>query len=165
MGATMFDWLKRRTLSGPVRSPRKDHYERTVQNVGGEPRQLTLSDVDVEGAVVALVYRWSDDLNYEEADRLDTRARAYVSCAIPDAAIGAGLSFEAGPPHGQRPSWKIAGGSVPISLMAAGFDVREKCCWMHVGPTMGVSGKPSGRDSVAKGLASGFQSRVGQITV
>lgn len=150
---------------GPIHSTQRDHYERTMQTVGGEPRQLTLADVSVEGPVVILVYRWSEDLSYQEADRLDTRARAYVSCAIRDAAIGAGLSCEAGPPHGQRPSWKIAGEGVPTSLMTAGFDVGKKVCWMHVGPTLGIGGRPSGSESVAAGLAKGFQSHVEQITV
>lgn len=160
----MLDWLKRGNRSGAIDRAQWDHYTRTTQTVGGEPHQLTLGEVSVEGAVVVLTYRWDEVLSYQEADRLDTRARAYVSCAIRDAAIGAGLSCETGPPHGQRPSWKIAGAGVPVSLMAAGFDVGEKVCWMHVGPTMGSGGRPSGSESVAAGLAKGFQSHVARIT-
>lgn len=161
----MFDWLKRGKRSGAIDRAQWDHYNRTTQTVGGEPHQLTLDEVSVEDPVVILVYRWDEDLSYQEADRLDTRARAYVSCAIRDAAIGVGLSCEAGPPHGQRPSWKIAGEGVPISLMAAGFDVGEKVCWMHVGPVIGIRGRPSKNESMAAGLAKGFQSHFEQILV
>lgn len=160
----MFDWLKRNKRSGAIDRNQWDHYK-TTQKVGGAPHQLTLSEVSQEGPIVALVYRWDGDLSYEEADKLDTRARAFVSCAIRDAAIGARLSCEAGPPHGQRPSWKIAGQGVPISLVTAGFDIEEKVCWMQVGPIIGIGGRPSGSESVAAELARGFQAKFQRITV
>lgn len=170
IGALLFErvlsrWRARpQGRSGAIDRAQWEHYSRTTQTAGGEPHQLTLDEVSVEGPVVVLVYRWDEDLSYQEADRLDTRARAYASCAIRDAAIGAGLSCEAGPPHGQRPSWRIAGG-IPISLMAAGFDVGEKICWMRVGPTLGIGVMASGSESVAAGLAKGFRSHFKQITV
>lgn len=160
----MFGWLKRGGRVGGNDPKQWDHYK-TTQKVGGAPHQLTLSEVSLEGPIVALVYRWDEDLSYEEADKLDTRARAFVSCAIRDAAIGARLSCKAGPPHGQRPSWRIAGQGVPISLVTAGFDVEEKVCWMQVGPVMGIGGMPSGSESVAAELAKGFQSNFERITV
>ena len=151
--------------SGAIDRAQWDHYNQTKQTAGGEPHQLTLDEVSVEGPVLILVYRWDEDLIYEEADRLDTRARAYIACAIRDAAIGAGLSCQAGLSHGQRPAWEIASQAIPVSLMAAGFDVGEKVCWMHVGPTMVIEGRLSGSESVAAGLAKGFQSHFEQIRV
>jgi len=125
---------------------------------------MSLIHAAMDGPFVTLVYRWEPDLSRGEADRLDTRARAYIACAIYDAAITAGLSCKPGPPHGRRSAWHVGGDRTPISLVNASFDVSDKTCLMQIGAGMMVRGTPT---SVRQGekLISGFQAQFSQIKV
>ncbi len=153
-------------ITNPIRPTYLQHYEQVAQSAAGQPCELTLAEVAEQGPYVTLIYRWRDDLTYEEADRLDSRVRAYVTCAIYDAAISTGMSCQPGPSHGQRPSWLIAEQNIPISLVSAEFDNSERVCRLLVGPIMTIlkSGMPRGPDPVARKLAQAFQSCFARIT-
>jgi hypothetical protein len=120
--------------------------------------------IGTEGPFLDLVYGWADSLSDKEADDLDTRARAYISCAIYDAARTAGLPCNPGPHHGQRPSWVIGGGRTPISLVNAGFDVSDRTWFMQVGPGIIVMAAQQEAPWLAK-LAAGFRAQFLRITV
>jgi len=122
----------KRPFSGQLTFP--DHYMEERQQVGGPPCQLVLGDAQITGPAVGLFYHWQDDLSDEDADRLDSRLRAYVACAIYDAAVQGGLRCVPGPPHGRRPSWRIRGESFLRSLTDGGFDNEQKQCFAEIGP-------------------------------
>jgi hypothetical protein len=126
---------------------------------------MSLIVADEDGPFVNLVYRWKGDLSHDEADRLDTRVRAYVACAIFDAAATGGLSCVPGPPHGQRPSWVIRGEPMPISLVNAGFDVSDKTCFMQIGPGMLMVRAPQRGGRCSKKLIDGFKAQFSAIQV
>ncbi len=140
------------------------HYEVTTWAAPGERRQLSLVRAATDGALVTLVYRWGSELSSQEADRLDTRARAFVACAIYDAAIAAGLQCDPGPPHGSRPAWRILGETTPVSLVGAGFDVADRTCFMRVGP-VAVSRGQSPVLRCAAALVDGFEGTFSSMTV
>jgi tetratricopeptide (TPR) repeat protein len=140
------------------------HYEVTAWAAPGERRQLSLVRAATDGALVTLVYRWGSELSSQEADRLDTRARAFVACAIYDAAIAAGLQCDPGPTHGSRPAWRILGETTPVSLIGAGFDVADRTCFMRVGP-VAVSRGQSPVLRCAAALVDGFESTFSSMTV
>ena len=142
-----------------------DHYLSTSRNASGNPCKLILERSMAEGPVVHLTYRWISDLSDQEADHLDSRARAFIACAIYDAAVGANLVCQPGPQHGKRPGWIIEAEPVPVSLMSAGFKVPEKICWMKVGPILARDGIPVGSVLVAEKLAGRFQALFQEITV
>lgn len=141
------------------------HYDQTVREAPGEKCGLTLVHAGVEGPFVNLVYQWNAELSDDEADRLDTRARAYIACAISDAATTAGLACQPGPPHGQRPSWYVGGESMPISLVNAGLDVSDKTCFMQIGSGMLIMRSPKGSECHCKRLVAGFQAQFREISV
>jgi hypothetical protein len=126
--------------------------------------ELTLVHASAQGPFVNLIYRWSGSLSETEADKLDTRARAYIACAIYDAATTAGLACEPGPPHGQRPSWLIMGTRIPTALVNAGFDVSDSTCFMQVGPGIMMMGQ-RGEASHSQKLISGFQAQFRKIRI
>lgn len=142
-----------------------NHYEQTAQKASGDTCALSLVHTATEDMLVTLVYQWAGDLSPEQADNLDTRARAYVACAIYDAATMVGLSCEPGPLHGIRPSWHLNGERMPVSLVSAGFDVSDKTCFMIVGPVMVMHEhqRPSAYQS--EELVSGFQVGFSEIEV
>ncbi len=160
----MKDDGKRPTQSRPSLTY-PQHYEQTSRKALGDKCHLKLVQTSAEGGLVALVYRWSASLSEDEADRLDTRARAFIACAIYDAATAAGLACQVGPPHGQRPSWRIEGERTPVSLVNAGFDIADKNCYMQIG--VGMVGLDRGRigGNHWKILESGFMKRFGEIDV
>ncbi len=142
-----------------------DHYNKTARMAPGDKFDMALVHTAVAGPFVTLVYRWVGDLYHAVADRLDSRARAYIACAIYDAAIAAGIACEHGPPHGNRPSWLLAGASVPVALVKAGFDVSARTCFMNIGPcivTSAYSQFPGGQPNK---LISGFRSHFKIIKV
>jgi len=142
-----------------------EHYEQTSDQAQGRKQRLTLIRSVVDGPGVTLVYIWTADLSHEEADRLDTRARAYIACAIFDAATTAGLTCQPGPPHGQRPAWQFPKDRLPVSLINAGFDVSEKTCFMQIGPGMMMVRESSGDGECAKKLVTGFRAQFSEINV
>lgn len=151
--------------SGSVQPKHPEHYEIMSNTTAGSKHELVLQQAAAVGPVVSLSYKWNEDIDHQEADNLDSRARAFIACAVYDAATRAGLSCRIGPPFGKRPSWLIANEQIPYSLIQAGFDTDEKVCWMHVGPIMVKGGMPMGRELTAGKLAEGFASWFCQITV
>lgn len=160
----MFKWFRQKPQPRAALLTHSQHYDETALRAKGEKQELTLARIGTEGPFLNLVYRWTCQLSDEEADNLDTRARAYVVCAIYDAARTAGLSCDRGPLHGQRHSWLIGGERTPISLVNAGFDVSEKTCFMQVGPGMLVLSASAGGKHLQK-LATGFQSQFSRVFV
>ena len=142
-----------------------EQYEQTCLCAPGGKCAIKLIDATLEGPGVSLVYQWSAVLSDEEADRLDTRARAYIACAIYDAASTARLISQPGPLHGQRPSWRFPGEHTYVSLIHAGFDVTDKTCFMHIGPGMITGGEPSRAAGYGKQLVAGFRAQFGDIVV
>jgi hypothetical protein len=110
------------------------HYKEALKNASGSHHQLELIEVSDNSPFVNLIYRWKDNISYEEADNLDTRLRAYIACAIYDVAISAGMSCRSGPIHGNRPSWIIDKQTLPVSLIDAGFNYAHKDCNLTIGP-------------------------------
>ena len=111
------------------------------------------------------VYQWHDELTHPQADNLDTRLRAYITCAIYDFAVAAGLGCLPGPLHGQRPSWQIAGHSGYTSLIGAGFDTDEKICWLQIGPGMMDLNESLSGNKVTQQLSLSFKQHFAQISV
>ncbi|MHB9024168.1 MAG: hypothetical protein ACYC7E_08325 [Armatimonadota bacterium] len=142
-----------------------EHYEQTFLQAPDTKQRLTLIHSEADGPGIVLVYKWMAELSPEEADRLDTRARAYITCAIYDAATTAGLSCQPGPPHFQRPAWRFPGERVPVSLIYAGFDVSDKTCFMQIGSSMMMVKGPSDGGRYAKQLVRGFRAQFSEIIV
>lgn len=142
-----------------------EHYKQAKLGAPGDPQLLTLVRSGTEGPFVTLAYQWQKELSYAQADNLDTRVRAYITCAIYDAAVAAGLKCQPGPPHGRRPSWLIAGCRGYTSLAGAGFDADEKVCWLQIGPGMLSRDELLSEDQVAQRLAHSFQKQFAQISV
>jgi len=151
------------TPAEPLQATHTEHYDRVKRSAPGGPCRLTLVQADTEGPYVSLAYQWHDALTDDEADKLDTRVRAYITCAIYDAAVAAGLSCQPGPPHGQRPSWLLGSRKGPTSLAQAGFDTTKKVCWLSVGPGMMILGGGLSDDGVASKLARAFQRHFAEI--
>ena len=158
----MFNLSRRKPQPRPALVYPK-HYEQTARQAPGDKCEMSLVDAAMEGEFVTLVYRWALDLSHEEADRLDTRARAYIACAIYDAATIAGLSCQPGPPHASRPSWHLEGERMPVSLVNAGFDTSDKTCFMVVGPCWAPYPQSLGRQ--LQELISGFLAQFSKIEV
>jgi hypothetical protein len=141
-----------------------NHYRDECRAVGGDRCKVTLEQASAEARSVNLIYRWHDELSHQEADKLDSRLRAYIACAVYDAASKAGLTCTQGPPHGRRPSWIIEGDLAPYGLQAAGFDVSQKTCWLSVGPIMARGGGGSS-SHILKALAESFRRHFSKLTV
>lgn len=161
----MFNWLRRLPQSQPGYLTYSQHYDQTSRKVPGRMQVLTLIHATMDGLFINLVYQWKRELTDAEADDLDTRARAYIACAIYDAATAAGLTCQPGPPHGQRPSWYIRGERMPISLVEAGFDMSDKTCIMRVGPGVFVLERLEEEGRYCKKLVAGFQGHFAEIRV
>ena len=140
-----------------VRTPRLSHarhFEEERRRAPGWPMGLSLSQANASSTGVTLLYRWHLPLSPGAADRLDSRLRAYIACAIFDAARHAGLKCTEGPPQGRRPSWIIKGCEIPIGLQQAGFDVKEKSCLLSVGPI--ILGRSRCPETISVALMNGF---------
>jgi hypothetical protein len=144
---------------------RMKHYHEERERVGGERIEVRLEQVFSDGVSVNMVYRWQEDLSHQQADQLDSRLRAYITCAICDAASEAGLKCRSGPDHGRRPSWMITPHLVPFSLQQAGFDVTEKVCWLSIGPVSLKGPGPYLSEGILSELADSFGKRFDKITV
>ena len=161
----MFNRFQKPPESKPPYLTYPQHYKQTTRLALGNKCDLSLIHAAVDGLKVNLVYQWKTILSNSEADRLDTRARAYIACAIYDAAITAGLSCRPGSPHGQRPSWHIGGERMSLSLVHARFDVSDKTCFMQIGPCMLMMGGPQPGGNNNKRLLTGFQAQFKEIKV
>lgn len=110
-----------------------EHYLQVLERNQGPIQDLLLEETEVDGPFLHLRYTWHDELTHAQADRIDTRLRAYIACAIPDACHGL-LICHPGPPHGSRPSWYVENCPIPFSLVQARFSVAEKSLYPTVGP-------------------------------
>lgn len=157
-------------LRGLSDSGEFSHYREELASVGGSRTAVRLVEAVPTLGFVSLVYHWDQRLSHGDADRLDSRLRAYVVCAIGQAARKAGLSVEPGPPHGCRPSWIIAspdsGRHVIYGLGPCSFDVGQQVCELAVGPVVSPPvALPGGRDSVTTHLAESFKALFSELTV
>ena len=118
----------------PINLRCPEHYDRESRMVGGEPRDLELISGSLNEDVVQLTYEWTENVSKVEADRLDSRCRAFICAALWDGARFAGLRCAGGPPHGRRPSWLIEACEVPWGLRRGKFDAAQRVCEMEVGP-------------------------------
>lgn len=150
-----FDWT---ALTFP------DHYTRERDSVGGMPQNMRLAAVDTHSGWIRMRYRWRADLSDDEADRLDSRLRAFIACGIYDAARRRGLNCKPGPIHGRRPSWLIEDSRIPFSLADGGFATVEKYCELSVGPVMRLMGEQDST-KVSRQLARGFREAFKGISV
>jgi len=145
------------------------HYLEEFTQVGGARRTVTLMEAASTLGFVSLVYHWDDRLSHADADRLDSRLRAYVVCAIGQAARHAGLSVRPGPPHGRRPSWIVnlpqSSSSVIYGLGPCSFDVGQQVCELGVGPIVFSPADFLGDDTVTTCLAASFKALFSELTV
>jgi hypothetical protein len=141
-----------------------NHYHDECKTVGGDPCEVTLGQVFTDGRFIDLIYHWHKELSHQEADKLDSRLRAFIVCAVYDAAIKAGLRCTKGPPHGRRPSWFIDGIPVAFGLQSAGFDVSEKWCGLKLGPLLLGPGIDTNSEIVSV-LAESFRQHFRKFTV
>jgi tetratricopeptide (TPR) repeat protein len=165
-----FQALKERLMNNPFNLRYSWHYEQESEQVPGNKCNLRLIDSSLEDGpcvtLIKLVYQWDTALSYEEALRLDLRARAYIACAIYDAAISAGFFCQASEiPHGRRPSWLIEGERIPISLINALSEFSDRICLMEIGPVFIKIGTPQGSGTYWTKLLEGFKNRFSDISV
>lgn len=149
----------------PLTATHIEHYERVKRSAPGSPRRLSLTQTSTEGPSLTLIYQWKESVTYEEADHIDSRIRAYIACAIYDAAIAGGLSCREAPPHGQRPAWFIENRRIPTTLMQAGFDTDERTCWLQIGPGMVLLDQAQDTGRIPRKLALAFKRHFAEITV
>jgi hypothetical protein len=152
---------KRGQKVGQLTYPR--HYIETAEKAPDSRRELTLLRAFTDGSLITLIYRWEAELSWDEADRLDTRARAYITCAVYDVVVAVGLKCTPGPNHGIRPTWRIGKDSFPLTLVDAGFDVSDRTCFMRIGPPAILMGQPHVIGHAEK-LVTGFESEFSKLT-
>ena len=142
------------------------HYKQTAKAAAGPTHVLSLLEAGTDGQCALLKYHWNDHLSESDADNLDTRARSFIACAIYDAAVAVGMPCTPGPAHGIRPSWHIATGHPPASLVSGSFDQQNQTCHYTLGPVL-MGGNPASLSLgvVAEILARGFAERFRKITV
>jgi tetratricopeptide (TPR) repeat protein len=162
--------LKAELLDNPFNLSYAQHYEQESKLVSGDRCNLRLIHSAVEDGkyitLLRLVYQWDAMLSYEEAFRLDRRTRAYIACAIYDAAISAGLFCQASKiPHGRRPSWLIESERIPISLTNAEFEFSDSICLLEIGPSLTKIGTQQSSGAHWAKLLAGFKNRFSNISV
>jgi tetratricopeptide (TPR) repeat protein len=165
-----FQALKASLVDHPSGLTYPQHYAEESQQQRGEKRRLRLKFSSLEDGksttLMRLTYQWDRTLSRQEAKRLDLRARAYIACAIYDAAISAGLFCQASEnSHGRRPAWLVEGEGIPISLTNAAFDFLDSTCLMEIGPIMIKVSTSHGGETFWPKLLTGFKNRFSDITV
>ena len=159
--------------SGATYGPTLTHpqfYEEESRLQPGEKHELRLVFSKIpenrfETSVI-LIYQWDAELPEEEAKRLALRAVAYISCAIYDAARGAGLPCQPSPlSNGRRPAWLIAGERVPVSLTLSDIEASQRACQMSVGPIIFFVNELPGNVALLARLLEGFRAQFGTIRV
>ena len=144
------------------------HYDEESRQQPGKRRKLKLIDSIIPDHPLVthliLLYRWEDDLPDREARNLARRAIAYISCAIYDAAIYAGLDCQPSRiPNGRRPAWILEGEKSPVSLTLSDIDESERTCQMTIGAMMtSLREPPRGRGHWQK-LQAAFKARFSEI--
>jgi hypothetical protein len=115
---------------------------------------------------LVLLYRWEEKLPDDEPKNLALRAIAYVSCAVYDAAVNAGLLCQPSQiPNGRRPAWILEGEKSPVSLILSDIDESERTCQMTIGAMMTSLGEPPSERTRWEKLHAAFKSRFSHICV
>ena len=130
--------------------------------------KLTKSIVLDSPHLVLLImhYQWQADLSDDEAQNLASRAIAFLSCALYDAATQARLNCQPSViPNGRRPAWIVEFEKSPLSLTMSDIDVPEKTCQVTIGPIVMRSGTPPGDKQRWENLHNGFKTKFDTITV
>jgi tetratricopeptide (TPR) repeat protein len=164
----------RETEAGPVNPSPGLRYPDLYDEISGrhaEPkRHLKLIYADVPEIKFATnllaVYQWEGELSEEEADRLRLRAAVFLSCAIYDAALAAGLACAFSPVlNGQRPTWMLEGESSPVSVTLSDTGMSDRTLQMSIGPVVvSVGNLPVNKVPLRK-LMEGFQKQFNDIYV
>jgi tetratricopeptide (TPR) repeat protein len=113
-----------------------------------------------------LLYQWEEDLPDEEGRNLALRAIAFISCAIYEAAITAGLSCRrATESNGRRPAWIFEGEKSPVSLILSDINESERTCHMTIGAMIMSLREPPGDKTPWKKLHTAFKAQFSNICV
>ena len=146
------------------------HYDEESRQQPGNKCNLKLINSIVPDfpniTFLILLYQWEENVPSEEAKNLTLRAIAYVSCAIYDAAISAGLFCQPSPiPNGRRPAWNLEGEKSPVSLTLSDIDESKRTCQMIIGAMLTrIHEPPSDRTRWEK-LHAAFQAWFSDICV
>jgi hypothetical protein len=146
------------------------HYDEESRQQPGKKRNLKLIGSIVPDfphvTHLVLLYQWEENLPDEEARRLALRAIAYVSCAIYDVAINAGLFCQPSQiPNGRRPAWIFEGEKSPVSLILSDIDESERTCQMTIGTMLTFIREPPSDRTRWEKLHTAFKARFGDIYV
>ena len=113
-----------------------------------------------------LLYQWDKNLPDEEEKNLALRTIAYVSCAIYDAAMSAGLSCQPSPiSNGRRPAWILEGEKSTVSLVLSEVNESEKTCAMTIGAMLTAIHEPPSDRARWEKLHAAFKARFSNICV
>ncbi|KAA3659946.1 MAG: hypothetical protein DWQ04_20800 [Chloroflexi bacterium] len=162
--------LKTRLLNNHFNLSYPQHYEQESKLVPGKKCNLKLIYSTVEASkyitLIRLIYQWNTTLSYEEAFRLDRRTRAYITCAVYDAAKSAGLFCQPSEtPYGRRPAWFVEGEKTAISLINAAFELSESNCLLEIGPTVREVRAQQKSGVYWEKLLDGFKNKFSSINV
>jgi tetratricopeptide (TPR) repeat protein len=160
--------LRRIITDSPLTYPQ--HYDEESRQQPGKKHNLKLIDSIIPDVPffthLLLLYHWEEQLSDEEATRLALRAVAFVSCAIYDAAINAGLSCQPSPVlHGRRPAWILEGEKSPVSLILSDIDLSEKTCPMSIGAVVTHRHEPPSDRVRWEKLHTAFKAKFSDICV
>jgi hypothetical protein len=132
------------------------HYLDVLEKNSDSLQELSLVDVTIENPFLHLTYCYDEELSHSEADVVDTRLRAYIACAIFDAATG--LFFcQPAPSHGSRPAWFIQDCPVPFSLLQGRYNVKDKSIYLTVGPIIPLPQASGYTEALAEGFIKRFR--------
>lgn len=151
------------------------HFLGAQQMVGGPPCVLYLKHIDVEGPNCLLEYQWKEQLDALQADGVDTKARAFLNCAVGAAARVASLSCREGTsehflkmPNGEFnaiPGWYLEDRDQPTYVVNSQFDVAAKSVYFTIGTPQIRSDSFDQHDPVTERLAAAFQQAFAEVHV
>jgi tetratricopeptide (TPR) repeat protein len=147
-----------------------EFYLQESQRCPGEKRRLQLAGAMLPENpfynYLLLAYEWEDGLPEAEAANLGQRAVAYVSCAIYDAAVYAGLPCQLSPiPNGRRPAWLLPGERVPVSLTLSDILPEEHACQLTIAPVVFATNLPPSERGAWEKLRAAFEARFRVVDV
>jgi len=164
----LFQTLRMALMANSLTHPQ--HYDEESRQHPGNKCNLKLINSIIPDfpyvTYLILLYQWEDNLPDDEAKNLALRAIAYVSCAIYDAAIAAGLFCQPSPiPNGRRPAWILEGEKSPVSLTLSDIEVLNRTCQMTVGAMLTLIGEPPSDRTHWEKLHAAFKARFSNICV
>jgi len=148
----------------------RQFYNEESQLRPGKKRNVKLIDSIVPDSpyltTLILLYQREENLPHDEARNLALRAVAYISCAIYDVTINAGLLCQPSPiPNGRRPAWILEGERVPVSLTLSDIDESDRTCRMTIGTMSIAVGEPPSDRTRWERLHESFKGKFSVITV